>query len=121
MSGRQRRDRTYLHHILDAIGRIESYLADVNQERFLGTPLVQDAVIRQLEIIGEATKRLSDEARSASPEIPWRKVAGMRDKLTHDYIGTDLNAVWATTQSDLGPLREGVELLMRKLPARNGS
>lgn len=93
MSGPQHRDRAYLHHVLDAIGRIEIYLADVDLERFLETPLVQDAVIRHLEIIGEATKRLFDGARAASPEIPWRKVAGMRDKLIHDYVGADLNAV----------------------------
>lgn len=97
-------DRLYLQHILDAINRIESYLEGVGREAFDTTPLIQDGVIRQLEMIGEATKRLSRELRGEAPDIPWRKIAGMRDKLTHDYMGVDLDAVWRTAREDLGPL-----------------
>jgi uncharacterized protein with HEPN domain len=120
MSGPQHRDRTYLQHILDAIGRIELYLTGIELDRFLATPLVQDAVVRQLEIIGEATKRLTEDTRAKAPETPWRKIAGMRDKLTHDYMGTDLNAVWTTTQTDLAQLRRVVEALLRDTRSPNG-
>lgn len=109
MSAAQPRDRLYLQHILDAIRRIESYLEGVDRARFDSTPLIQDGVIRQLEIIGEAAKRLSSEVRLAVPQVPWRKIAGMCDKLTHDYMGVDLEAVWLTAQRDLEALGQAVE------------
>jgi uncharacterized protein with HEPN domain len=74
----------------------------------------QDAVIRQLEIIGEAVKRLSPELLGRCPDIPWRRIAGMRDVLIHDYMGVDLDAVWQVTQDNLPQLRGAVvELLSR--------
>ncbi len=84
MNGAPPEDRLYLNHILDAIARIESYLAGVDAVRFRSTFLLQDGVIRQLEIIGEAAKRLSDTSRELTPAVPWRKIMGMRNKLTHD-------------------------------------
>jgi uncharacterized protein with HEPN domain len=103
------RDRLYLQHILDAVLRIEAYLEDVNRPEFDGTPLIQDAVIRQLQVIGEASKRLSDDLKRSLSAIPWRDVAGMRDKLTHDYMGVDLDAVWKTAADDLAPLKAAVQ------------
>lgn len=67
----------------------------MKEDDFLKNSLVQDAVIRNLEITGEATKKLNTEFRQKHPEIEWKKIAGMRDKLIHDYIGVDLWAVWA--------------------------
>lgn len=101
----QPRDRLYLQHILDAVLRIESYLKDVDVQEFDSTPLLQDAVIRQLQIVGEAAKRLSDGLKESFSAIPWRQVTGMRDKLTHDYMGVDLDAVWTTAKEDLDPLK----------------
>lgn len=92
-----RDDQVFVAHILDAIGRIESYVAGVNEAAFLDTPLIQDAVIRQIQIIGEASKRLSQPFRSGSAAIPWKDVMGMRDKLVHDYAGIDLEAVWTAS------------------------
>jgi len=91
-------DQVYLHHILDAIATIESYVI-VGHDEFMSKSHWQDAVIRQLEIVGEATKRLSRELRSQHPEVPWRRMAGMRDVLIHDYMGVDLDAVWEVTQN----------------------
>jgi uncharacterized protein with HEPN domain len=94
-------DAVYLHHILDAANIIEGYLQDVNEEKFKTTRLLQDGTIRQIEIIGEAVCHISVDMRKAYPEIPWQDVAGMRDKLIHDYFGVDLEKVWDTTREDL--------------------
>jgi uncharacterized protein with HEPN domain len=97
-------DETYLRHILDAIAKIETY-ASVGREEFLQTSHWQDSVIRQLEIIGEATKRVSEGLRAAHDEVPLRRIAGLRDVLIHDYMGVDLLAVWEVTQKDLPTLK----------------
>ncbi len=98
-------DFVYLRHILDAVNQIEKYVQGINFEAFMATNLVQDGVIRQLEVIGEATKNLSDELRSANPEIMWKDMAGMRDKLIHQYFGVDLAAVWDSVEQDLPSLK----------------
>jgi uncharacterized protein with HEPN domain len=95
----------YLRHMLDAISRIEAYTRNMTCEQFLASDLHQDAVIRQIEVIGKAAKKTSSELRAARPEIPWRDVAGMRDKLIHDYFGVDLDAVWDTAQKDIPALK----------------
>jgi len=107
-------DRVYLNHILDAIERIESYVA-VGRETFLSTPHWQDATIRQLEIIGEATKRLSQNLRSENDHVPWRRVAGLRDVLIHNYMGVDLEAVWQITQKDIPGLKQNVQEIFNEL------
>jgi uncharacterized protein with HEPN domain len=104
-------DAVYLRHILDAILKIEIYIS-VGMEGFMVESHWQDATIRQLEVIGEATKKLSDELRSKHNEVPWRRIAGMRDVLIHDYMGVDLNAVWAVTQKDLPELKHKIEVML---------
>jgi uncharacterized protein with HEPN domain len=105
------RDLIYLRHIRDAIGKIESYVA-VGRDEFMKASHWQDAVVRQLEIIGEATKRLSQPLREKYPQIPWRQVAGLRDVLIHDYALVDLQAVWQITQKELPELRGVVDAIL---------
>jgi uncharacterized protein with HEPN domain len=101
-----RDDQVYLTHILEAATRAAGYIAEAGEEGFKQKPLVQDGVIRQIEIIGEAAKRVSPAMRSAHPEIPRQDMAGMRDKLIHDYFGVDITQVWLTATKDL-PLLAG--------------
>ena len=85
------RDYTlYLRHILDAITIIESYVAGLTEDSFRQNRLIQDGVIRNLEIIGEATKKLPKRLSKKYPDIEWKKMAGMRDVLIHDYFGVDI-------------------------------
>jgi uncharacterized protein with HEPN domain len=105
-------DSVFLDHILDAIGQIGEYIAGLTFEEFLETRLVQDAVVRQLEIIGEATKSLSSYTTGKYPHIPWKAIAGMRDKLIHVYFGVDLEEVWNTVVRDVPDLKAVVELIM---------
>ena len=111
-----KRDLVYLRHIQDAISKIESYVS-VGRDIFITTSHWQDAVVRQLEIIGEATKRISDELRFNHADIPWRRIAGMRDVLIHDYMGVDLLAVWEVTQHELPDLKAKIEGIFKKIEA----
>ena len=104
-------DSVYLHHILDAIQKIESYVVE-GKEVFMKTSHWQDAVVRQLEIIGEAAKKISTSLRDQHAHIPWKKMAGFRDVLIHDYMGIDLNVVWETTQQNLPELKEQIKKVL---------
>ena len=104
-------ERVYLGHIRDAINDIEAYTS-VGRDAFMTERMRQDAVIRRLEIIGEAVKQLSDTTKERRPEIPWKQIAGMRDRLTHDYFGVDLVLVWRVVERDLRALKAAVGALL---------
>lgn len=104
-------DRIYLRHIREAIQDIEQY-ASVGRDAFMSDKMRQDALLRKLEIIGEAVKNLSEDSKRRRADIPWREIAGMRDRLTHDYFGVDLALVWVTVQKDIPNLKAAVEQLL---------
>ena len=104
----------YLRHILDAIKRIGEYTKEINYKDFVNSSLIQSAVIREMEIMGEATKRLTQDFKEKYPDIPWKRIAGMRDKLIHDYFGVDLDAVWETVEKDIPILRDKLKKIIEK-------
>ncbi|MBI5566652.1 MAG: DUF86 domain-containing protein [Chloroflexi bacterium] len=107
-------DRLYLIHILECIEWIESYTLG-GYTAFAESHQIQDAVIRNFEIMGEAVKRLSSDVRAAYPDIPWRQVAGFRDVLIHDYFGIDLDEVWGVVQTNLPQLKQQIETILHSL------
>ncbi|MEI6103540.1 MAG: DUF86 domain-containing protein [Methanothrix sp.] len=107
-------DRVYLIHIWECIQRIESYSIE-GRSAFLASTMMQDAIIRNFEIIGEATKHLSLEMRQSHPEIQWRGLAGFRDVLIHNYMGVDLVEVWNIIENELIHIKSSLEPIMTEL------
>lgn len=106
---------TYLKHILDAIQVINEYTGEVSAEEFYNIKILQDGVIRQLEIIGEAVKNIPASLTNKYSEIPWKDIAGTRDKLIHDYFSVDLETVWLTVQQDLPELQEAIHKMINNI------
>ncbi|NBB87914.1 MAG: DUF86 domain-containing protein [Bacteroidetes bacterium] len=101
-------ETVYLYHIAEAIEQIESYTASVSRERFFTERMVQDAVVRQLEILGEASRQLSDEFRTKHDHIPWHAIIGMRNRIAHEYLALDLNVIWEVVKHDLPTLKSQI-------------
>ena len=94
-------DLAYIDHILDCIRKINKFSKGLSLREFKTNELVQDAIIRNIEIIGEASKNISKDTKQTYYKIPWKEIAGMRDKLIHDYLGVDVNVVWKTIHQDI--------------------
>jgi len=105
-------DQLYLEHVLDSIRQIQTYAAD-GQEVFQRDRKTQDAVMRNLEIIGEAVKNLSQKTRQSRPDIPWRAISGTRDRLIHGYFSVDLDTIWETVERDLPQLEAAIQELLK--------
>ncbi len=107
------RDELRLRHVLDAAERISSYLQGVDQPSFLSNRMLQDAVIRNLEVIGEACANLSPGLTQANSTIPWHRASGIRNRLVHGYFDVDLRVVWQTAQESLPSFAQQVRALLR--------
>lgn len=97
--------RLYIEDILDSIAKIEQYIKNIDQQRFLTDTQIQDSVLRRLEIIGEAVKNVPSSFRDKYPQIPWKNVAGLRDILIHEYFGVNMRRAWKVISEDLSGLK----------------
>ena len=115
-----KKDKAYLQDMLDAISDIEKFIENITRDEFYKNKEKQYAVLRALEIIGEVTKKLSKELKAKHHEVSWREIAGMRDKLIHDYFDVDIDAVWNTVKQDIPGLKAKVSEIIKELEPNSG-
>lgn len=102
----------YLQDIVEAINRIESYVRDTTRSQFKTDRMRFDAVVRNLEVTGEAVKRVPDSIRENYPSVAWRKIAGLRDRLIHAYFDIDIDIIWDVVQSELPILKNEIQRIL---------
>ena len=107
--------KIYLNDLLEAIGKIEHYTRGLTYGQFIDDPKTIDAVIRNLEIIGEAIKHIPESIRTRRPDVEWKKIAGLRDMLAHAYFGVDLEIVWDVLMNKLPVLRKQIQDMMPEM------
>jgi len=110
----RREIRDYLNDILESIANIHEFTTEISCPEFIADKKTSLAVIRCLEIIGEAAKKIPADMRTQYPDLPWAAIAGMRDKLIHDYFGVDLEIVWTTVTDDLALLEKSILEILKK-------
>ena len=105
----------YIYDILEAINEVEEFTQGMNFEGFAGDKKTVNAVIRSLEVIGEAAKKIPANVRKKYLKVPWKRMAGMRDKLIHEYHGIDLEIVWVVVKEELPPVSAEMEEVLKDM------
>ena len=105
----------YLYHIRDSMNKVIEYTINISFDEFVKKTMIHDAVIRQIEIIGEASKNISEKFKNENDNIPWKRMAGMRDKVIHEYFGVRLNLIWKASIEDIPALKNIVLEIIRKI------
>lgn len=111
----KRTNKDYLFDIKEAISRITNYIGNMNYEEFLKDEKTQDAIVRNIEIIGEAAKNLTKEFKNKYEKIEWKGIAGMRDKIIHFYFGVNWDIVWKVIKDKLPTLKEKIEIIIKEI------
>ncbi len=106
---------TYLDDVTESIGKIDEYTRGIGFEEFQRDSTIQDAVLRRMEIIGEAVKHIPLQIRQANPEVPWREIAGLRDVLIHGYFSVNTQRVWNTVKNDLPEFKKAIRRIYAEL------
>ena len=106
--------KIFLEHILESIGEIEKYTKNISKKRFFDSVMIQDAAVRRLEIIGEAVKNLPTSFKNRYPKIPWKKIAGTRDILIHEYFGVNVDLVWKIVNKNIPQLKKQISKLLEE-------
>ena|SRR3989344_6269152 len=107
--------QVFLKHILESINDIEQYTKSLTEKSFLQKKYMQDAVVRRIEIIGEAARNLPDELTIKYPEVPWKDIIGMRNKVIHHYFGVDIKVTWEVIQKDIPVLKEKIKKIVENM------
>jgi uncharacterized protein with HEPN domain len=107
----------YLNDIIEAIEKAEAFSRNMTMEEFVSDDKTLYATVRAIEIIGEASKHVPDSVRIRFPDLPWRQMSGMRDKLIHAYFGVDATVIWKTVKEDIPPIKNALELVIREIPS----
>ncbi len=108
-------DLAFIKHILESINAIENFSKNLSKEELISNRLKQSAIVREIEIIGEAVKNISKILKNKHGEIEWKNIAGTRDKIIHHYFGVDLNIVWAIIKRDIPTLKKKIEKIKKKI------
>jgi len=108
-------DLVFVEHILDSINAVESFSKDLKKEELSSNRLKQSAIVREIEIIGEAVKNISENLKNKYKDVGWKEIAGTRDKMIHHYFGVDLNIIWEIISKDFPKLKEKILKIKKEL------
>ncbi len=108
-------DLVFINHILESVNAIENFSKNISKERLISNRLKQSAIVREIEIIGEAVKNISESLKNKHQEIEWKDIVATRDKMIHHYFGVDLNIIWSIIKKDIPVLKKQIEKIKKEL------